>query len=62
MVLVMDPFGKANDIRYGCRLFFNGGFFIVIGDKIDVIAYGGGGSPEEEPVNPPSDGVSVLLY
>ncbi len=34
----------------------------MIGDKINVISQSKGSAPEEEPVDPPTCGVSVLLY
>lgn len=61
MILIMEPFGKTNDIWYSGGLIFNGRFFIMVGDEIYVVADSGSGSPEEEPVNPPAHGVSVLL-
>ena len=62
MILIMEPFSKINNIGYGSGLFFNRRLFIVVGDEVNIIAYGGGGSPEEESINPPSHSVSILFF
>jgi len=58
----VKPFCQVNYVRYGGGLFFNGCLLIVVGYQINVVAYGRSGAPEEEPVNPPSDSVSVLFF
>ncbi len=62
VILIMNPFSQTNDIGYGRGLIFHGGFLIMIRHEINIIADSCGGSPEEESVNPPSHGVSVLLW
>ena len=32
MILIIEPFSEADDIRYGCGLIFNGSFLIMVGD------------------------------
>ncbi len=61
MVLVIDPFGYIYDVRYGGGLLLNTGFFIMVGDEIHIVANGSSSAPEEEPVNPPSECISVFL-
>lgn len=62
MVLIMDPLRCIDQIRNSGRLLFNRRFFVVIGDKINVVAKGESSTPEKESVNPPSSCVSVLLW
>ena len=57
----MNPLGEVNDVGNGCGLLLDGGFFIVIGNEVHIVADGGGGAPEKEPVDPPSEGISVFL-
>ena len=61
MVFVIDPFSKIDEIRYCGRLLFNGCFFIMIVNKIEIVSKGQSGSPEKESINPPSKSVSVLF-
>jgi hypothetical protein len=61
MVLIINRLCGINKIRYSSGLLFNRGFFIVIGDKISIIAECERRTPEKEPINPPSYGISVFL-
>ncbi len=58
----MKPFSKTNNIRYSSGLFFNWCLFVMIGNEVNIVAYGSCGSPEEESINPPSHSVSVLFF
>lgn len=62
MILIKDPFCSINEIWYSSRFFFNRSFFIMIGNKINIIPKCGSSSPEEKSINPPSSSISILFY
>lgn len=37
MILIVDPFGKIDEIRNGSWLLFNRCFFIMIIDKVQIV-------------------------
>lgn len=61
MVFVIDPFSKIDEIWNCSWLLFNGCFFIMIVNKVEIVSKGQSGSPEKESINPPSKSVSVLF-
>jgi hypothetical protein len=58
----MKPFSHIDDIWNGKGFFLNWSLFVMICDKIDIVTKSGSAAPEEKPINPPSNSVSVLLY
>lgn len=61
MILIIEPFGKADKVRNSSWFLLDGSFFVMIGNEVKIISKGKCGSPEEESINPPAKGVSVLF-